>query len=88
MLEQQEQKKIIDYLEKKGYYVIKLIKTNKNGIPDLMVLWKWETFFIEVKQKTWKQSEIQKFRQKEIIELWYKSYCYYWYNDFILWKHI
>ncbi len=83
MLEQGIQKKIIDYLEKKSYYVIKLIKTNKNWIPDLFILWNWEIFFIEVKQKNWKQSEIQKYRQEEINKLWYKSYCVYWYDDFL-----
>lgn len=83
MLESIIQKKIIDYLEKKGYYVIKLIKTNKNWIPDLLILWNWETFFIEVKQEKGKQSEIQKYRQEEINKLWYKSYCVYWYDDFL-----
>jgi hypothetical protein len=35
MTEQQIQKKIIDKYTSEGWYVIKLIKTNKNGIPDL-----------------------------------------------------
>ena len=38
MKESQYQKKISDKLEKEGYYVIKLIKTNKNGIPDLIAI--------------------------------------------------
>jgi len=29
------QKKITEYLEKEGYFVVKLVQTNKNGIPDL-----------------------------------------------------
>ena len=36
MTEQQIQKRRIKELEAEGYYVIKLIKTNKNGIPDLI----------------------------------------------------
>jgi len=36
--EQKVQSKRIKDLEKEGYYVIKLIKTNKNGIPDLIAL--------------------------------------------------
>jgi hypothetical protein len=36
MTEQQIQSKRIKQLEQAGYYVIKLIKTNKNGIPDLV----------------------------------------------------
>ena len=37
MTEQQIQYKRIKELEAEGYYVIKLIKTNKNGIPALIV---------------------------------------------------
>ena len=33
MREQAIQSKLIKRLESEGYYVIKLIKTNKNGIP-------------------------------------------------------
>ena len=36
MTEQQIQSKKIKELEGQGYYVIKLMKTNKNGIPDLL----------------------------------------------------
>jgi len=38
MTEQQIQKKRINELEADGYYVIKLIKTNKNGIPDIIAI--------------------------------------------------
>ena len=52
MTEQQIQSKKIKELESQGYYVIKLMKTNKNGIPDLLVLPKnSDAFFIEVKKE-------------------------------------
>ena len=38
MTEQQIQSKRIKELESKGYYVLKLVKTNKNGIPDLIAI--------------------------------------------------
>jgi len=38
MKEQQIQTKRIKQLEAEGYYVIKLINTNKNGIPDLIAI--------------------------------------------------
>jgi hypothetical protein len=38
MTEQQIQYKKIKELESEGYYVLKLTKTNKNGIPDLLAL--------------------------------------------------
>ena len=67
MTEQQIQKKIIDKYEKLGYYVIKLVRTNKNGIPDLIILKPNETpIFIEVKTDTGVTSELQKYRIKEL----------------------
>jgi hypothetical protein len=38
MTEQAIQSKRIKQLEAEGYYVIKLVKTNKNGIPDLIAI--------------------------------------------------
>ena len=38
MTEQQIQTKKIKELEADGYYVLKLIKTNKKGIPDVVAL--------------------------------------------------
>ena len=38
MTEQQIQSKRIKQLEAEGYYVLKLVKTNKNGIPDILAI--------------------------------------------------
>lgn len=68
MKESKIQKKLIDELESKGYYVIKLSVTNKNGIPDIIALPKGcSAEFYEVKTTTGKVSALQKFRAKEII---------------------
>ncbi len=48
---------------------IKLIKTNKNGIPDLMCLKDGITMFIEVKRPNGKLSELQKIRIKQLRDL-------------------
>lgn len=67
MSEQQIQSKRIKQLEKEGYYVIKLIKTNKNGIPDLLALHPTKgVLFSEVKTPTGKVSDLQKFRLNEL----------------------
>lgn len=71
-LESIRQKKIIDRLTKEGWYVIKLIKTNKNGIPDLLALRDGVSWFIEVKQPKGVLSEIQKFRIQELREKGFK----------------
>ena len=77
MLESKVQAKLIKKLESEGYYVLKLIKTNKNGIPDLLALKENEIYFIEVKAKSGVLSEIQKYRLKELKENGFKTEVYY-----------
>jgi len=80
MSESSFQSKIIKKLEKEGWYVLKLIQTNKNGIPDLLCLHsEKKPKFIEVKAKRGKLSKLQKFRHEEIYkktgiitEVWYE----------------
>jgi Holliday junction resolvase len=67
MKEQQIQSKKIKELEDQGYYVIKLINTNKNGIPDLIAIPpNSDVLFVEVKQPTGILTKLQKFRIKEL----------------------
>tara|TARA_R100001244_G_C5161489_1_gene131051 strand:+ start:1280 stop:1522 length:243 start_codon:yes stop_codon:yes gene_type:complete len=64
------QTKIIKEMEAKGYYVINLIKTNKNGIADLLCLKDGEPpTFIESKEKTDTVKPLQAYRIKEQIAL-------------------
>jgi Holliday junction resolvase len=65
--EQQIQAKKIKQLEAEGYYVIKLVKTNKNGIPDLIAIPPGsDVLFIEVKRPDGKLSKLQEYRLKEL----------------------
>lgn len=67
MTEQQIQKKRINELEQEGYYVIKLIKTNKNGIPDLIAIPpESDVLFSEVKTPKGKVSKLQEYRIEEL----------------------
>jgi len=66
MTEQQIQSKRIKELEKDGYYVIKLMKTNKNGIPDLIALKDGDILFSEVKKPNGLLSRLQEYRLKEL----------------------
>ena len=67
MSEQQIQAKRIKQLESEGYYVIKLVKTNKNGIPDLLAIPpEAKVIFSEVKTPKGKGSRLQEFRLKEL----------------------
>lgn len=67
MTEQKIQSQRIKQLEEQGYYVIKLIKTNKNGIPDLVAIPPdCGVLFSEVKRPEGKLSKLQEFRLKEL----------------------
>lgn len=74
MKEQLIQSKIIKQLEADGWYVLKLIKTNKNGIPDIVAFRNNEFQFIEVKTEKGVLSELQKYRIKELENLGFKVY--------------
>lgn len=72
MLESEYQRQVIDRYEKAGYYVIKLLKTNKSGIPDLIALKKDDVVFIEVKGKKTEHRPLQKYRQRELEKYGFK----------------
>tara|TARA_Y100000052_G_C2946463_1_gene84184 strand:+ start:483 stop:722 length:240 start_codon:yes stop_codon:yes gene_type:complete len=77
MKEQDIQRKRIKDLEDQGYYVLKLIKTNKNGIPDLLAIKKGASvIFSEIKTKNGKISELQKYRLKELKENGFQTEIY------------
>jgi Holliday junction resolvase len=69
MTEQKIQSNRIKELEAEGYYVIKLIKTNKNGIPDLIAIPPGaNVLFSEVKTHKGRLSRLQEYRLKELDE--------------------
>ena len=77
MTEQRIQKKRIDQLEKEGYYVLKLIKTNKNGIPDLLGIHPdGRVIFSEIKTPTGRLSKIQEYRLRELEGYGFKTEVY------------
>jgi len=69
------QTKIIKQMEEAGYYVINLIKTNKNGIPDLLCLKAGEEpKFIECKELKDTVKPLQQFRIDELNRLGFNAY--------------
>jgi len=75
--EQQIQTKRIRELEAQGYYVIKLIKTNKNGIPDIIAIPpNANVIFSEVKTLKGKVSPLQEYRLKELEQYGFKTEVY------------
>tara|TARA_R110000824_G_scaffold21748_17_gene80842 strand:+ start:1600 stop:1839 length:240 start_codon:yes stop_codon:yes gene_type:complete len=77
MTEQHIQGKRIKELEAEGYYVLKLMKTNKNGIPDLIAIPpNCGVLFSEVKTKRGRVSKLQEYRMKELQEHGVKTEIY------------
>ena len=66
MLESAIQSKVIKELEAHGWYVIKLMQTNKNGIPDLIAHKEGRTTYMEIKRPNLKPTPLQDLRHREI----------------------
>ena len=77
MTEQQIQSNRITEPEAEGYYVLKLMKTNKNGIPDILALKPGaDVLFSEVKRPKGKVSRLQEYRLKELEGYGFKTEVY------------
>lgn len=69
MKESKIQSKKIKELEDKGYYVIKLIITNKPGIPDILAIPRnSDVEFYEVKGPKGEVEPLQEWRIKELTK--------------------
>lgn len=71
-LESKVQARLIKHYERQGYMVVKLILTNKPGIPDLMLLKDGTASFIECKREGGKPRDLQKYRIEELRSLGFK----------------
>ena len=66
MKEQDFQAQIQKKLEAEGWCVLKLIKTNKNGVSDLIAIHPDRpAYFLECKRKNGRASELQKYRLED-----------------------
>ena len=66
MAESKVQKQIIKYLERNGYYVVKVILCNKNGFPDLHFIKDGKAYYCEVKDKGKEPVPLQHHRMHEL----------------------
>jgi len=84
MNEQQVQKKILQYLTRKGIYTIKVISASKRGVPDIIACYKGKFIGIEVKKDfSSKPTELQKKNLFEIKQAKGYAFVAYGYKDFI-----
>ena len=66
MKESDIQHDIIHFFERHGWYVVKIIQSNKNGWPDLQCHKNGVTLFVEVKSEKGIVSELQHYRHKQL----------------------
>ena len=66
LTEAQIQRAMLLKLESFGWYVIKLIQTNKNGIPDLLCHKDGRTVYIEVKRPRSLPAALQTLRMRQL----------------------
>lgn len=69
------QNKVIKEYEDNGYLVIKLHKTNKNGIPDLQCIKEGLSTFIECKEANDTLKPLQKYRIDELRLAGCNAFC-------------
>ena len=69
------QTKIIKEYEKQGFIVLKNIRLNKSGFPDLQCLKDGKVKFIECKEKKDILSELQKLRIDQLINEGFEAFC-------------
>jgi hypothetical protein len=74
MLESKLQASCLKYAKAKGWYVLKIIKCNVNGFPDSALFKDGKTIFVEFKSEIGKQSELQKYQQKQLESQGFKYY--------------
>lgn len=84
MTEQYIQSKIIKFLKKEGWLVIKTIRLSESGYPDIFCFRNGQTIFIEVKTEKGKPSKLQEHRINDLISRGFKAFICYGYDDFIL----
>ena len=68
------QSKIIKEYEAKGYLVLKLIRLNLNGFPDLMCLRDGNVIFIESKEANDTLKPLQEKRIKELKRIGFDAF--------------
>ena len=69
------QQEIIKHYEKDGYLVLKTIRLNKSGFPDIMALKEGKVLFIEVKEENDTLKPLQKKRIDELRTKGFNAFC-------------
>jgi Holliday junction resolvase len=83
MLESKRKAKVRNKLKKDGFFVVQLIKTSPNGMPDTLALKDGKAMFIEMKQPGGIVSPLQKITHEKLrdqgfeVKIWTDYYTDY-----------
>jgi hypothetical protein len=77
------QAKFIKKMEEQGYLVLKTIRLNITGMPDLILLKDGKTTFVELKKGNDTLKDLQKFRIDELRKKGSQAYCWHETNGII-----
>lgn len=69
------QSKLIKEYKSKGYIVLKHIRCNENGFPDLQLLKDGKSTFIEVKEGSDTLKPLQVYQIDRLIAKGFEAYC-------------
>ncbi len=69
------QQKMIKQYTKEGYKVLKIIRLNVNGMPDLMLLKDGKVKWVEIKKAGDTLKPLQKLRIEELREMGFEAIC-------------
>ena len=72
-----QQTKLIRQYQRKGYFVINLVKITPSGLPDLIALKPDEVIFCESKEKWDRLSKLQKAKIKLLKKIGFKVFVNY-----------
>lgn len=81
-MEKKLQKKIIDYLNSIGAYVIKTIITNRRGVPDIIACYNGMFIAVECKSPGGRLSQLQEYNLKLIYNEGGIVFVAYDFNEF------
>lgn len=77
------QAKFIKKMEEQGYLVLKTIRLNITGMPDLILLKEGKATFVELKEGKDTLKDLQKFRIDELRKKGFQAYCWHEKNGII-----
>lgn len=75
-MESKLQKQVIKLLEKSGWYVLKVVSSNKSGHPDISAFKDQAVVFLELKSRSKKPTPLQEHRMDELRKLGFRCFVF------------